>query len=848
MFYVPKTQKSYSLAAVLRWSEWLFCEENSDWERKLVPAEFLKTGRELYRKIPHAYSLNLELRTATLVFRLENIGDIKIILSVDTETSRLKWHCPEAAIEFSLQAGLAVAAVYFVEEFIAEEIPRTAAVFEEEKTVPAAGKNKGGNGGAPAVPEEKKPSDGLFLRLTFVLRETFLELRADFVFENDPSKTVNALARPGEIGLELCGENRAKLAKLGLFAHRNNFVFNSNARVYELAGLDRAESFFRENLKVWKQAFPQISGVDAIAGIFNKTPIAADVVAKISSVRGNAFSVRRLFSIRGKFLSEKQVDSLIRARGGNVYFQGFGLVKLRPRDIEFIEEWEEREGAPLPLYSLLSLFQDRPAANVIADKKLSAWKKRFLKEPKIPAGTPEFLRPYQHRGVAWIRKMLDCGVHPLIADEMGLGKTLQTLSAVSLDKNKNVSLLILCPASVVPVWENEIRKFFPQMPTGVFGTLRGGVPAKTGVTLTSYGYFRNNKRLFCRRRYTYAVLDEAQFIKNPDTKIARAVMEIRAKHRIALTGTPVENRHIDLWTIFRFLMPGLLGKRTELETSLETDENFAGRLRAQIAPFILRRTKEEVAKDLPEKSLNVLYCPMNDSQREVYETLARRGIEEYKNTNVSEIFKQKPLNFLTLLLRLRQAACDASLPAEGKNLPAGESSGKLTALAERVEEIVANGGRIVIFSQFVKFLERAGAYLRERFPNLPFFTITGATIDRATPVREFQNAEGPAIFLISLRAGGTGLTLTRAEYVFLLDPWWNPAVEEQAIDRVHRIGQTKCVFVYRMITAGTIEERIEKLKQSKRELFNSVIEDKIDISQWSQFYPTLESLFALKDA
>lgn len=364
---------------------------------------------------------------------------------------------------------------------------------------------------------------------------------------------------------------------------------------------------------------------------------------------------------------------------------------------------------------------------------------------------------------------------------------------------------------------------------------------------------RRNAGKFLRKKFTYAILDEAQFIKNPQTQIAQTCFKIKAEHRLALTGTPIENRHLDLWTLFRFLMPGLLGRRSELESALAASETSAEsleKLRDQIAPFILRRTKREVAKELPEKTQNVLYCPMLEQQRKHYDALVNTGLKNYRGDagvprplSAAGALRENPANLLTLLMRLRQAACDPALLPGNAEL-AHTHSGKISALLERVQEIIDNGGKIVIFSQFVMLLERVQAALRERFPDTPQFVLTGKTLDRQTPVHAFQTTSGSAIFLVSLRAGGTGLTLHSAEYVFLLDPWWNPAVEEQAIDRVHRIGQQKRVFVYRMVSAGTVEERIEKLKRQKRELFDSLVGGIPDMSDWAQHFPSLESLIA----
>ncbi len=428
------------------------------------------------------------------------------------------------------------------------------------------------------------------------------------------------------------------------------------------------------------------------------------------------------------------------------------------------------------------------------------------------------------------------------------------------------------------MWRNEIRKFFPGTeifrylphkkswslvpeisPESASEDASGTIDASqqnlfSGTTLpkiclVSYGNFRRNFEEIVREKFGWAILDEAQFIKNPKTKIAQTCLKIKARRRLALTGTPIENRHLDLWTIFRFLMPGLLGRRAtfeELFSDAEDSEEILEKIRVQISPFILRRTKNEVAKELPEKTQNVLICPLSERQRALYSDFVEASLKEFEGDKISPTaaLGKNALGVLTLLMRLRQISCDPALLPGEENIAFSES-GKISVLLERVQEIVDSGGKIVIFSQFVSFLKRVESALAENFAGTPIFVLTGKTLDRDAPVKNFQSEKGAAIFLVSLRAGGTGLTLSSAEYVFLLDPWWNPAVEEQAIDRVHRIGQKKHVFVYRMIAAGTVEERVEKLKHSKLQLFNSLIGEIPDMSDWAKHFPSLKSLIAL---
>jgi SNF2 family DNA or RNA helicase len=310
-----------------------------------------------------------------------------------------------------------------------------------------------------------------------------------------------------------------------------------------------------------------------------------------------------------------------------------------------------------------------------------------------------------------------------------------------------------------------------------------------------------------------------------------------------LSGTPLENRQLDLWSIFRFLLPGLLGSRSSFESALHADHAATiERLRAQLAPFILRRTKNEVAQELPPKVEMDLICPLTDMQRAEYARICTEGLARLGD-DVGAAMREKSFGFLALLTRLRQTCCDPDMLPWLK-APLADS-GKLNVLLEKLTEIVGGGHKVVIFSQFVMLLDRVREALVQQFPDLPRFELTGMTLDRQKPVHGFQGTPGAAIMLVSLKAAGTGITLHAADYVFLLDPWWNPAVEAQAVDRVHRIGQTNTVFVYRMVTAGTIEERIQELKASKKDLFDRLVGGLGGDFDLSQHFTSLRSLVQL---
>jgi superfamily II DNA or RNA helicase len=458
-----------------------------------------------------------------------------------------------------------------------------------------------------------------------------------------------------------------------------------------------------------------------------------------------------------------------------------------------------------------------------------------IKVAKKPKGLKATLRPYQEQGLSWLRFVHDINSGGVLADDMGLGKTVQTiallLSLKAEKKTKPLRALIVAPTSVVTNWVREIERFGPALTTALWHGAGRKEQAdeleNSNVIITSYALLRRDIDLLKKLDLDYAILDEAQNIKNPLSATAQAARELGAERRLALTGTPIENRLSEIWSIFEFVSPGLLGPLNRFEEKFgrpidQGDGKAAARLRSIIHPFILRRTKNEVAKDLPPKIEVDKLVDMAADQKAIYLQVLR----EVRATVMGEVEKagmaKSQLHILAGLTKLRQAACDPrllGLPREFSH----DDSGKLAAVRELIDEVDSGGHKVLIFSQFVSMLKLIRDALDE--DKIRYEYLDGSTIDRAERVDRFQEDPTVPVFLISLKAGGSGLNLTAADTVIHFDPWWNPAVEDQASDRAHRIGQKKVVTVYRLVAAGTIEEKILQLKQKKKDLVASVLSE-----------------------
>ncbi len=456
-----------------------------------------------------------------------------------------------------------------------------------------------------------------------------------------------------------------------------------------------------------------------------------------------------------------------------------------------------------------------------------------IEQIEHPKNLNATLRPYQLQGVSFLNFLREYGFGGILADEMGLGKTLQTLALLQHVKEKGGSgpNLIIVPTSVLPNWQKEIKKFVPHMKTLViYGAKREPLFKKIphmDIVLTTYALIRRDLDYLLKYEYSSIILDEAQNIKNPNTITARSVRKLKTKFKVCLSGTPIENNLFELWSLFEFLMPGFLGSQHSFQKSVvkpikDGDEEALNYLRARVKPFILRRTKKEVVKELPPKVEHVYYAALIDEQKELYAALAKRLKEQVlKNVEEKGLAKAQ-MSILDALLKLRQICCHPRLlkldmPGINTNMP----SGKFEAFKDLVTGIIEDGHKVLVFSQFVQMLHIIRAWLQMN--KIPFAYLDGSSKDRFEQVERFNNDPSIPIFLISLKAGGTGLNLTAADYVIHYDPWWNPAVESQATDRTHRIGQTKKVFSYKLICENTVEEKILQLQQKKKGVAEAII-------------------------
>jgi superfamily II DNA or RNA helicase len=464
-------------------------------------------------------------------------------------------------------------------------------------------------------------------------------------------------------------------------------------------------------------------------------------------------------------------------------------------------------------------------ATTILSKRLERLQDfKEIEEIDLPATFKGTLRPYQKAGYDWLHFLRHYKLGGCLADDMGLGKTVTTLAFLQKVNDENIGTpsLLLMPTSLIYNWVKEAKKFTPNLRVLVhFGPNRMRDCESFGMydlIISSYGILRSDIEFIKYYKFEYAILDESQSIKNPNSNIFKAVIQLNTNNRLILTGTPLENSTLDLWSQFSFINPGLLGTERDFKIRYMQqidklkDEDALKNLSAKIKPFMLRRHKSQVAKDLPEKIETVTYCKMTEEQEKRYEET-----KSYVRNMIMSSEQNNNMLIIQGLTKMRQLANHPIMVDEHYE---GES-GKDNDVIHKLQEIVEQGHKTLVFSQFVKHLALISKRLNDM--GIGFLYLDGTTKNRMELVEKFQNDAEPKVFLISLKAGGVGLNLTAAEYVFMLDPWWNPAVEAQAIDRAHRIGQTKTVFSYKFISQNTIEEKIMDLQNSKKELFNELI-------------------------
>lgn len=528
----------------------------------------------------------------------------------------------------------------------------------------------------------------------------------------------------------------------------------------------------------------------------------------------------------------------------NIVLLGDGTIGVLP------EEWLQQYGLILKIgdeqkhgkirlsklhYTLIDelhgQIDDEQVLKEINDKKQRLQNVDNVKTVKVSNQIHATLRPYQQSGFQWMQILDELGWGGCLADDMGLGKTLQTITFLQYLKEKYAGSthLVICPTSLVYNWESELKKFAPSLSYHIYyGSSRQFSNEHFedyDIIITSYGIIRSDLEQLLQFQWHYVILDESQSIKNPDALTTKAVQLLKSKNRLILSGTPVQNNTYDLYSQFNFINPGLLGNREfykDFANGIDkyNDPEKAAQLRRIVYPFMLRRTKEQVATDLPDKTEMVLWCEMPKEQPVVY--------DDYKNhyrttllKKIEEVGMAKAgMYILEGLLRLRQI-CDSPQLVKSEDV----TTNKSVKIDELMREIKENTGqhKLLVFSQFTEMLQLIKERMDQEVVQYTYLDGSTSAKNRKQAVDDFQNNADIKVFLISLKAGGVGLNLTAADYVYLVDPWWNPAVEQQAIDRTHRIGQKNKIFAYKMICKNTIEEKIIELQQRKKQIANELV-------------------------
>ena len=569
-------------------------------------------------------------------------------------------------------------------------------------------------------------------------------------------------------------------------------------------------------------------------------------------VRGSGIdwlSVSAEWEEEGLKLTDRDLQQLAGASGSFVKLPDAGWVQLDQKAVVEAQEAMADLGVDglTPIEQKIGLEQaahldEEGLAKFVPTEELEELRGRLdefegVDVTELPENICAELRPYQKEGFNFLCHLAKLKLGGILADDMGLGKTLQTLTWLSwlkANRRKNSKpkpALVICPASVLHNWRRESEKFTPDMKVLVLESgqarhnLRKFIP-EHDIVVTNYSILRRDLDDLAKFAFRAVVLDEAQFIKNPGAQVTKSVKQLKADHKLALTGTPIENRMLDLWSIVDFIQPNYLGNQEHFgqtyDLKVAEKEEGAARiarrkLSAKLRPLLLRRIKKQVAKDLPDRIEQRLDCELPEEQRMLYLAELKRSREQVMKAVKQKGIAKSKMHVLAALTRLRQICCHPGL------VGSDTSSGKMDTLFELVEPLLEEGHKVLIFSQFVRMLQILEKQCEDR--EIPTFLLTGETKNRQEIVNQFQEDESPSVFLLSLRAAGTGLNLTSASYVVIYDPWWNPAVEAQAIDRTHRIGQTATVNAYKMISPGTVEEKIWDLQQQKAKTVSDVLGD-----------------------
>ncbi len=601
---------------------------------------------------------------------------------------------------------------------------------------------------------------------------------------------------------------------------------------------------FPNTFTLWIQSIPSelhIIADDELDSLVDKKPAGRYTLRIDANEHQDWFNIQLEPELLDTTLTENEQQLLLKAKGDYVHLPGKGWKRFDPTVASGQKELLRQLGlsdsdSAGDTHSFHAMqLADVQLEDAVADNLAKSIRKRAkdisARTPaNIPKGIATQLRPYQEDGFKFLAFLSHNRFGGILADDMGLGKTLQALTWITWLKlhrsaEEPFKCLVVCPKSVMHVWMQEVNRHSQLLTISAFDPSRMTAPNwtenGTDLLVANYSQLRINRSFFTQIPWTIAVLDEGQYIKNPQSQTAKTAYALQSEYRIVITGTPVENRILDLWSLFAFAMPGLLGSQSSFKRQYkENDPDSPKRLFGRVRHFMLRRSKSQVAPDLPERVEETLSCEMEGDQLDLYNAELKGVQESIRSISTNAEFDKERFNILSSLLRLRQICCHPRLidPAY-----ADMNSAKLEALLELVSELKDEGHKVLIFSQFVEMLEIIRAELQKL--DCKHLMLTGKTRNREELVDQFQEDESITAFLLSLRAAGSGLNLTAATYVVLYDPWWNPAVEAQAIDRTHRIGQQNAVNAYRLTIKDSVEDKIQSLQLKKETLANEVVQE-----------------------
>lgn len=633
--------------------------------------------------------------------------------------------------------------------------------------------------------------------------------------------------------------DRTRMDWIPAVMQRLEATYDSARRGYSM----RVKKDFASGFAAWIATIPK--GIEVVLegelATISQGVVKAKIDLEVTEGDLDWFDLRVVLRAEETQLTKEELRLLLNAKGKFVRLEGKGWRRLdldiSEADNDCLARLGLSEGEFDTEVQRLHVLQlaDPAARRFLPESTVQTIQRRAgeLKArvmPALPEGLKASLRPYQLEGYHFLAYLAENRFGGILADDMGLGKTLQTLAfllwlhaKVVAAGKKPAPFLVVCPKSVMENWRAESGKFAPNLRVRIWSQSElvdlGSKVNDADLHVINYSHLRVLGEAVESVRWLAVVLDEAQYIKNPSSQTAQSARALNAENRLVLTGTPIENRLLDLWSLMAFAMPGMLGSRMQFGKLYDrvNDPLARQRLAARVRPFLLRRTKSQVARDLPERTEEDIVCELDGEQATLYRAELKRAQQMLLKIKTQKQLAKEQFHFLASLIRLRQICCSPRLVSADSK----ESGAKLEALLDQLEPLMEEGHKVLVFSQFVEMLELIRAAIQAR--KWPLYYLTGSTDNRGELVDQFQSHPGSAVFLISLKAGGFGLNLTAASYVVLFDPWWNPAVENQAIDRTHRIGQVNNVIAYRLLIKGSVEEKIRMLQKRKSQLVEDVL-------------------------